>query len=311
MFFSVRSGEKEAELLGKYGFSYSIIGKKRKSPLGKLFGIIVFSFRILLVSRKNGAQVYISHGSMYAGIASFLRRKPHIALEDSGNMEQLRLSIPVSSVILSPDILGINLGKKQITYRGYHEIAYLCNGYYTPEDDPKVLLGIIGNKPYCILRFSAWGASHDINQKGLGKNDKQMLINFLSDKLKVFISSEEPLPEEYRSYEFPLPADKMHDAIAGADIVVSEGATIAAEAGVLGIPSIYINSIERCYNEDMAKYELVHNFRQPEGVLNKVKEILANPNFKSDYQARRKKMLMGKIILCILNMVHRELSRKC
>jgi hypothetical protein len=75
--------------------------------------------------------------------------------------------------------------------------------------------------------------------------------------------------------------------------VISEGATIASEAGVLGTPSIYVNSIERSYNQDQEKYGTVYNFRSGKGVLEKAEQLLSE-----DKQATRensRKLIKDKI----------------
>lgn len=297
IFFTVRTGEKELELLNNYGLHYKKIGSRKKSISGKLLGIIFFTLKLMYISMLKKTDIYISHGSMYAGNAAFLRRKPHIALEDTGNMEQLRFSIPVSDVVITPDILGLDFGEKQITYSSYHELAYLGPNCFSPDPDIKNLLGLITNEKYCIVRFISWEASHDIGQRGFSDQDKDRLIKYLEKKMTVFIISEKELPNAYKKYKFPLKPDKLHDAIAGAEIVISEGGTIASEAGVLGIPSIYVNSKERCYNEDLSKYGLVFNFRNPDGVIEKLETILYLADYKEEFQNRRLKMLHDKIDL--------------
>ena len=58
---------------------------------------------------------------------------------------------------------------------------------------------------------------------------------------------------------------------------------------------MYINTIVRCYNEDLEKYGLVNNFRSFEGVLPKIEEILTNFNYKKIYSERQRVMLKNKI----------------
>ena len=89
-------------LLKENGFSYAIIGRKQKGHLWKLLGIFRFSYKIFKIARKFKPDLFLSHGSMYAGYAALFTGKKHIALEDTGNMEQLFFSKPVSDVILSP-----------------------------------------------------------------------------------------------------------------------------------------------------------------------------------------------------------------
>ena len=70
---------------------------------------------------------------------------------------------------------------------------------------------------------------------------------------------------------------------------------MASEAGVLGTPAIYVNSLERCYNEDQEKYGTVFNFRNSEGVIEKVKELISDPGLKEKTMNGREKMLREKI----------------
>jgi predicted glycosyltransferase len=137
-FFTVREGENETILLDKYGFNYQKIGNKRKGTINKILGIFIFSWRIIKVANNFKPDLFLSHGSMYAGYASLFVRKPHIALEDTGNMEQIRLSLPVSNVVLSPDVLPVDLGKKHIRYRGYHELMYLTPKYFNPDHENSI-----------------------------------------------------------------------------------------------------------------------------------------------------------------------------
>ena len=167
--------------------------------------------------------------------------------------------------------------------------------YFKPDQSIYDFLGIGTNKNYAILRFVSWNASHDIGQGGFTGQEKDEIVDYLSQKYTLFISSEAEVPEKYKKYLFKIPPEKMHDAMAFADIVVSEGATMASEAGVLGVPAIYVNSLVRCYNEDQEKYGLVFNYQSGKGVLNRIKEIEKIPNLKEEFIQRRQQLLNDKI----------------
>jgi predicted glycosyltransferase len=293
--FTVREGEKESELLNKLGFTYRILGSKRKGLLPKISGIFVFTFKIILISIRFKPDIFLSHSSMYAGYASFFLRKPHIALEDSGNIEQLRLSQPVSDVVLSPEVLPLDFGVKHIRYNGYHELTYLTPKYFSPDSSVLSLLGISDRSPYAIVRFVSWEASHDKGETGFTFEEKRKLINCLSKRLRVFISSERNLPSEFEPYKITLPFDLMHDFIAFATIYVGEGATMASEAGILGVPSFYLSSISRCYLEDQEKYGTVFNFTSFLGLLAKIEEVLSDPLSKQKHKYYAQKLMESKI----------------
>lgn len=295
VFFTVREGEREADLLVEYNFSYFIIGRKRKSFLGKIFGLLIFSYRIFQLSRKHKSDIFLSHGSMYAGIASFFRNKPHIALEDTGNMEQLFFSKPFSNVILSPDSLKINLGRKHLKYKGFHELFYLSPSSFIPDQVVKSLLGIKKDEKYCILRFISWGATHDHGHVGVTDLGKTELITYLNDRYKIFISSESELPPDLRRYKFPLSPEWLHHAIAFSEIVISEGATIASECTLLGIPVIYINSGESDIIDEHERCGLLYHFKKFEGTIKKVSDITNDPESRVNFIIKRDEMLKSKI----------------
>lgn len=294
--FTVRAGENEDYLLRRFGLTYIKIGGKKSSLFGKLSGLIVFTIRILFISIRFKPDLYLSHGSMYAGYASRIMGKPHIALEDSGNKEQLRFSLPVSDVILTPEALKEDYGKKQIRYNGYHELMYLTPKYFNPDNFVLELLKTIAKRPYAIIRFVAWKASHDRGIIGLTMEQKRALVFHIKSKgLDVLISSENDLPEELNQYRLNIPFEMVHHALAFATIYVGEGATMASEAGILGIPSLYVSPIRRCYNDEQEQYGTVYNYQSFEGLLTKIDSILSNPQTLENHKSLAQKLIEDKI----------------
>jgi uncharacterized protein len=294
LFFTVREGENESDLLDFYRFNYSIIGKKQKGLLSRLFYLLLYIFRILICARKFKPDLYLSHGSMYAAYSAFLTFKKHISLEDSGNMEQIRLYKMFTSTIITPDILPIDLGPRQIKYSGYHELMYLLPKYFTPNATIFGVLGISPGEQYAILRFVSWEATHDNNQRGLSVTEKINLVSELSKQMKVFISGERKLPSELEKFRLEIPFERIHDALAFAKVYIGEGATMASEAGILGVPSVYISSIERCYNTDQGKFGTVFNVFPSNDSINTILKFINNIN-KEKLLLNRNNLLESKI----------------
>jgi len=294
IFFTCRQKEFEIELLKASSFDYKCFGRHYKSFSGKIWGLVKFNIQMIFITAKYKPDIFLSHGSIYAAQVAWLFGKPHISLEDSGNMEQIKFYLPFTKVVITPDVLTVNLGIKQIRYKGYHELAYLHPKYFSPRNSILTELGITNDQEYAILRFVSWKATHDKGHKGLDLVKKQELINYLISKdLKIFISSEADLPFEFREHQINISPNKIHHVLAFARIVISEGATIASESGVLGTPTIYINSIVRCYNEDQEEnYNTVANFRTGNGVLKKVEHLLSE---KKEIHQFNHQMLKDKI----------------
>jgi predicted glycosyltransferase len=293
--FTLREKEKEIELLRSLGFQYKSFGRKYNSMAGKIFGMLKFDYLEWVTALKFKPDLFISHGSVYAAHAAALLRKPNIALEDTGNMEQIMLYRPFTKVIISPDIIGKNLGAKHLCYSGYHELAYLHPRYFTPNNSVYELLNIPSGSPYAILRFISWNATHDVGKKGLTIELKRELIEYLGKRMKVFVSSESKEENEFSQYRIKIPPERMHDALAFASIYVGEGTTMAAEAAILGTPSFYVSNVLGQNCEDLEKYGLGHVFMDGSGLLKKIDEVLKIPGIKDLMQQRKNRMLAEKI----------------
>jgi len=297
--FSLVARDKEVlhQLLDHLEISYTKRGTGRKSLLGKFVYLFKAEYIIYKVGRKFNPDLFISFGSTYAAHIARLLKKPHLAFDDTEHAKlELFLYPPFSDVLLNPQCFSKVLGEKQIKFNGYMELCYLHPKYFTPNINVLNFLGLGTSAKYALLRFVSWNASHDVGHSGLDYKTKIDLINFLSTKLRVFISSENNLPEELKKYQISIPVHLMHDALAFATIFVGEGATMASECAMLGTPAIYVNSIELGYcTEEDIKYGLVYNFRNSIGVIDKVKELLANTNLKEEFKKRRLKMLDDKI----------------
>jgi predicted glycosyltransferase len=291
--FTCRQKEYEKELLEAEGLAYHSFGKHYRSGRGKVLGLARFNLLMLRVALDFRPDVFMSHGSIYAAQVSWLLGKPHIALEDSGNMEQIRLYRPFSCCMLTPAVLPWDYGEKQIKYQGYHELAYLHPYWYTPDPSVKAILQVSDDQPYAIFRFVSWKATHDRGQKGLSDPMKRVLVDFVSHYMPVFISSEAPLPDDLKPFQLSLPPQRMHDALAFASLVISEGATMACEAGILGAPAIFASSIKTYNNLDQEKrYGSVYNISREEEIPGKIWEIMKNHHEK---QGIIKKIMEDKI----------------
>ncbi len=298
--FTCRDKEFEVYLLKKYGFEYRSFGKKYSSKLGKFWGLIEFDFKEFIHGLKFKPDIFLSHGSMYAAHAAFLLRKPHISFEDTFNQEQVRLYKPFTYVILTGDYSHPDLGKKEIRYKGYHELAYLHPNYFKPDKTILKELGVADNEKYVILRFVSWQATHDAGHKGISFKNKLKAVREFEKYAKVFISSESELPFELEKYKIKIEPQRMHDVLAFAQFILAESFTMLSEAAVLGTPAI-LNHNTKCYylKELQNKYDLVFNYSESDEdqikAIEKGVELLNTPNLKEQWQEKRQKMLADKI----------------
>ena len=299
IFFTCRDRECVLDLLRVYGFVYDNFGKHYSSVPGKIFGLAKNELQMLNTAIQFKPDIFVSHGSTIAAFTSFIMHKPHIALEDTFNMEQVKLSMLFTDVVLTGDYPHPSLGKKEIKYPGYHELAYLHPNVFTPDESVLDILRVKQGEKYAIVRFVAWKASHDIGHSGISYENKIKLVNTLSKHLRVFISSEAELPEKLIKHQINIPPEQMHNALAFAQLFVGESSTMASESAILGTPSIYVNDSKLGYTNDLVKYGLLYSYTElvqdQLAAIKKAEELALTPNIKEEYLPKREKLLADKI----------------
>ena len=141
------------------------------------------------------------------------------------------------------------------------EMAALHPRYF--EASPHVLekLGLSEDDKFAIVRFVGETAWHDLGKKKMKPAEKVQLVRKLQSFGKVFISTESSLPEELRPLKLDIEPHEMHHLLSYASLVAGNGATLAAEAAVLGTPAVYISDLRPGYLDYLEKqYGLVMNF---------------------------------------------------
>lgn len=288
-------------LLETYGFNHVVIGKDRAGLFNKAIDMIKMDKKVYDIAKKFEPDIFIGRASTALAHVSTILRKPYISFSDTEHARLIwLLTRPFMDVICTPSCFKKDLGKRQVRYNGYHELAYLHPNYFKP--DPSVLgeIGLTEGDRFFIVRFVSWQASHDIGQHGFGLQIKRRLVAELGKYGRVLVTSEGLLPEEFEKYRITLPVEKLHDLLYYATLYIGEGATIASECAVLGTPAIYVNTLRLGYlDEEEAKYGLVYNFSEPdvaqEQVIEKAVELLQRGHLKEEWQAKRERLLRDKV----------------
>lgn len=294
--FTCRDKEFEIALLKAEGFDYICFGKKYRTTIGKIWGLVKFDTQEFATCLKFKPDVLLSHGSMYAAHAAWLYGKPHISFEDTYNFEQIRLYEPFTKIILTADYDHPFISKKEVHYAGYHELAYLHPNRFTPDKSVLLELGVKEGEKYVLIRFVSWNATHDVGHKGMSFDNKLKAVKEFSKYAKVFISSEKELPAELAEYRLPTSPEKVHSVMAFASMIFGESATMVSEGVVLGVPGVYIDNTGRYYTtEQEKKYGMCFNFSESEEdqgkAIEKAIEILSERIDLSGY-----KRLLGEKI---------------
>jgi hypothetical protein len=296
---TARNKEVTLALLLAYGLEYEIRGEIYTGLLNKAFGMIKIDWKLFLIAKKFKPDLLIGVHNPYVAHVGAILKKPVIIFTDTENVKIASLvTYPFVQTIITPTYFRDPINpKKHIKIHGIKEIAYLHPNYFTP--NPQVLkeLGLIPGEKFIILRFISWGASHDVELKGIKTGTEKDLIKTLSQYGKIFITSEKPLGGELEQYRLTVPPEKIHSLLYYAQLYIGEGGTMAVEAGILGTPAIHIESTKdgRASGETYGnflelrdKYQLLFFYPTQDLALQKAVEILENTNSKKDWQEKQK-----------------------
>lgn len=294
--FVAKEKEMTRYLLQSYEMDYRFLSKSSKGPLQKILQLPIVYMRYICVIIQYQPQLIISRFSLQSSHLAWLFSIPHIGYSDTEHVKKLdALTVPFVGTRISSHTYGRQWGKNHFRFRGNTELFYLHPLRFKANPEVRTMLGVGPNEPYAILRFVAWKAHHDIGKYGLSAELKEYIVNMLSEKMKVFISSEDPLSPALKPYRFTLPPEMMHDALAFSSLYLGEGGTMASEAAMLGVPAIYVNPLTVGYVEDEAKAGLVISLRNGAGVPEALQKWLDDGDAITQHQILWKKYIADMV----------------
>jgi|ERR1035437_3746701 predicted glycosyltransferase len=245
-----------------------------------------------------GTDISISH-------AGFIKKIPTLIFnEDDIEINKLFCysTYPFCTHIITPKICAVGRYKnKQISYNGYQKLAYLHPIWFKP--DIKVVRKYFKNEnPYFLIRLVSFNAGHDIEQKhgGIPLDVVEELISSLKQKGDVYITSENDLPPQFKSYGLQIDPVDIHHLMFFSTLFIGDSQSMIVEAAMLGTPSVRFNSFVgkiSVLNELETKYNLTIgiNNNNPQLLLKTVENLINTDNLKDIYQERRERMLSDKI----------------
>lgn len=297
------------QLLDEYKIEYIMFGSYGKSMISKLINLPILSLRLAYIALKYKIDLLIGISFRVAHAGWFTGKKSYVFDDTEHAVNEIRLYKPFATKIFTPDCFTKDLGKMQVRYPGYHELAYLHPNRFKPHPEVLKEIGLKEVEPFFVLRFVSWGASHDIGQKGFSDDGKRKLIDYLKDKGKIIITSESPLPKEFEEYRMSISITKMHDLLYYSKMYIGESPTMATESAILGTKSFLINSW--AYNignmiEISKNYNLMKVYRYENEFFDNFENDIAD--LETNYKEKHKKFLKDKIDVTeyLINMIENE-----
>jgi len=291
------------DLISDSDFEYENIYDKKRSGSYISTALAVLERDILVAKSVQvfkpdlivGSGPEVAHVGKWFGIPSFLFGEDDIDIIPKSGV----VSYPFAKHLVSP--VSCNKGKwvkKTIQYHGYHELSYLHPNHFSPNIDV-VKKWIPVNQPFFLMRFANLNAHHDKGINGLSSKVALNIIDILSKKGRVYITSEIPLETELEKYRLKIDPGDIHHILYYSNLFIGDSQSMAMEAAILGVPSIR-------YSDFVGKIgvleELEHKYKLTKGItpgdiekLLKFVELFSEEGQKNIFKTRRKEMLKDKI----------------
>jgi predicted glycosyltransferase len=295
---AVTAREKDViiELLKNYNIPYKVLSKAGKGLLSLAGEMCLRDMRLLRLCRDFRPDILTGVFGVYAAHAGFLTGIPVVVWDDTEHEKiSHMLTYRFVNAVYSPDCYGKRFGNKHHFYPGCHELAYLHPKRFAPDADTVRQVGINPDEKYCIIRFVGWQAHHDVGQRGFVEEQKLSFIKEIAKYARPYISSESPLPEELEPYRLNVPVHLIHHIMAFASLCVGEGATMASESAILGVPAVYVNTLRTGYIDMHERYGLLKQTTNTNEALKLCLEFLTGQNVKERCRIAQQKLLNEKI----------------
>ena len=180
-------------------------------------------------------------------------------------------------------------------YPGFHELAYLHPDRFQVDPSIRREVGVGPDEPFAVVRIVSWEASHDVGDTGF--SDASAFVRRLSERIRVVVTGERGVPDDLRKFALNMPPHRIHHLLAEADLYVGEGATMGAEAAILGTPAVFVHTARLGYMQELEdRWSLLWNTssqadaeRHAHGVLD---DLAAT---RALWAGRRAEMLKSRI----------------
>jgi len=284
---AARDYRETLSLLTEAGIRYTAFGRRNRLPVGNLTDYARNMPQLLRHFSRTKLEILLGTGLDVASLGALLQVPSIIFTDGEFQPMQLTLLRLLSTLIVTPEGFAIDFGRKHVRLPTYKEFSYLRPGRFEPDTSILSDLGLERDDRFSVLRFNAFDSLHDIGRTGFGLSEKRQLVRGLEKLMRVFISSEGPLPADLEAYRLRVECLKF------ADLVVTDTGTMATEAALLGTPTVVCASfVDQLSNfrtlED--KYHLLFRFRNADAAIQKSLELASTPGLKVEWSVRLQRL---------------------
>ena len=286
---TAREKDVTLKLLELAGLPYTVLSEQGRGIVGLGKELLSRGAAMARFARQFRPDVMIALTGVSICPVGRLLGIPTILVDEAEHAHlQRALSLPFATSIMTGSGYLKNLGRRQVRYRGIWVDAYIHPSRFQPSAERLRAAGIDPARPFVFLRLVSWDAAHDVGLRYDSRKAVIELVDRLAVDFDIYGSFEGAASPDLRKRVKPAPVHLVHDLMAHASLFVGEGATMAAEAALLGAPSIYCGPLRWGYLLHMRDEEqllrICDTYAEATAIA---RELLADPAAsRAQWQAR-------------------------
>jgi len=287
-----RAKDVTTQLLKALRIEHVCLGRRRTGTLGMGGEYVARMVRMLKLAKRFKPDVMLAQTGVTISPVGAMLGVPRIVLEEAEHARvQRALGLPLATKILTCRGYEGEHGRREVKLDGFWVETWLDRRYFRPDAEVLRRSGVDPDEPFIVLRTVSRSAMHDVREKGAGPEDIRRAIDELSAFGRVLVSSEEPLPNGLKAHANPVPVDHIQDLLARARLYIGDGGTMAAEAALLGRPTVYCNPLRCGYLRELAeRYELIRMTDSLAEGVEIARGLLERTDLEEEWQRRRAKV---------------------
>ena len=259
-----------------------IVGKHGgKNNVNKLLASLDRTKLLTNKIEKLNPDLLISFCSPEASRVAFGLGIPHIAFSDSPHAEAvMRLSLPYATKLLTPwiipksDFEGFGINRKNIISYKAIDAGIIIKNYQKNKQKK------INRKKIIVIRPEESEAAY-ITKKSKTVKIIRKIVGKFPEEQKIVLSRYKEQTENLRKIFgsdiclFSKPVNGK-ELLNNTDCFIGSGGTMTAEAGLLGIPTISLNTIPNRIEDFLVKKRIIVRSENPEKISKEVYQSLNN-----------------------------------
>jgi len=286
-------------LLEEAGRSFHCRGKGSTSFVGKYAqGLYLVAYLIWRLLRFRPCCT-LSLSSPYLIVASRILKIPTLCYDDTDINPRLHPLIRMAHVVISPASYPILFHQHHYRIPAFKELSYLKPGQYP----------VPAQREGIFIRLTKTDSVHHSSGDQLDKKEIQSFVEQVVPAHRVVLSSEKEILDKVLVEDANVL--HVHTDLNSCSVFWGNSATMAAEAALLGIPSVFVGAEVFSYLRDLEKAGLVHCFAPADLTpsLEKARELLSDSGTYERYVSRKNELLKGHEDA--LEFIHQQIHKRC